>query len=151
MKNTQDSRHNARRMALCISFCELFSKADPESCINLSQEALESPSTDFSLTENIIENIEIHKKEIDDLIQQNAPEWPIDKISKVDLTILRIAVSEILFTDLPNKVAVDEAIELAKEFGNDTSSKFINGVLGTIIEQDNSPKVHTTIDTVLEK
>ncbi|MCA9308293.1 transcription antitermination factor NusB, partial [candidate division WWE3 bacterium] len=109
------------------------------------------PSTDFSLTENIIENIETHKKEIDDLIQQNAPEWPIDKISKVDLTILRIAVSEILFTDLPNKVAVDEAIELAKEFGNDTSSKFINGVLGTIIEQDNSPKVHTTIETVLEK
>jgi N utilization substance protein B len=59
----------------------------------------------------------------------------LDKISKVDLVILRIAIFEILYGKhkVPEKVAIDEAVELAKEFGNETSSKFVNGVLGTVV------------------
>jgi len=68
------------------------------------------------------------------IFSKAAPEWPIDKIAKVDLVVLRIAVFELLFgKKAPVKVAVDEAVELAKEFGNDTSHKFVNGVLGTVI------------------
>lgn len=72
---------------------------------------------------------------IDEKIGNAAPEWPIDKIAKIDLAVLRLAVFE-LTTDKkePPKVVIDEAIELAKEFGNEHSSKFINGVLGTILK-----------------
>ena len=75
---------------------------------------------------------------IDQLIQTHAPKWPLDKINKVDLAILRCAVWELTSENqTPPKVVVDEAIELGKEFGTDTSSSFINGVLGGIIKEIN--------------
>ena len=73
------------------------------------------------------------------MIQDNAPQWPISQIKKVDLQILRIALLEGFLLDLtPRKVAIDEAIELAKEFGGQSSDKFINGVLGAIYEKNRS-------------
>jgi N utilization substance protein B len=72
-------------------------------------------------------------KESDELISKAAPEWPLEQISTVDKTILRIAVFEILHSkEVPPKVAINEAVELGKTFGSENSSKFINGVLGTI-------------------
>lgn len=72
---------------------------------------------------------------IDEKIQLAAPEWPIDKIAKIDLAILRLATYELLIEkNEPPKVIIDEAIELGKEFGNDNSAKFVNGVLGTILK-----------------
>jgi N utilization substance protein B len=71
---------------------------------------------------------------IDKKIQKAAPEWPLDKIAKIDLAILRVAVHELLEHKEPEKVIIDEAVELAKEFGNDHSPKFVNGVLGTILK-----------------
>ncbi len=70
---------------------------------------------------------------IDEKIRAAAPQWPIDKIAKIDLAILRLATHELMEGKEPPKVVIDEAIELAKEFGNPTSPKFINGVLGTIL------------------
>ncbi len=70
---------------------------------------------------------------IDEKIQKSAPEWPIDKIAKSDLAILRLSTYELTHGKEPPKVVIDEAIELAKEFGNPTSPKFINGVLGSIL------------------
>ena len=71
---------------------------------------------------------------IDDKIRVIAPEFPIDKINKVDLAILRLGVYELVIDPKePQKVVIDEAIELAKEFGNDSSSAFINGALGKLI------------------
>lgn len=70
---------------------------------------------------------------IDEKIQTAAPEWPISQIAKIDLAVLRLAVSELLTKKEPPKVVIDEAVELAKEFGNDNSPKFVNGVLGTIL------------------
>lgn len=70
---------------------------------------------------------------IDSYITKSAPEWPIDKIAKIDLAILRMAVFELTISKKePPKAIIDEAVEIAKEFGNDTSAKFINGALGTI-------------------
>lgn len=74
---------------------------------------------------------------IDKLISTYAPEWPPDQIPPLDLAILRLAIFELLYREkTPYKVVVDEAVEIAKEFGSDTSYGFINGVLGTIIEKE---------------
>jgi len=71
---------------------------------------------------------------VDGLIAQSAPEWPIEKISKIDLSILRLAVYELTIEKKePEKVIIDEAVEIAKEYGNESSPKFVNGVLGTIL------------------
>jgi len=92
------------------------------------------PSTSDS--HQIIQNI----VEIDANITKWAPKWPIEKINKVDLAILRCAIWELLFQkNIPPKVIVDEAVELAKEFGTDTSSSFVNGCLGSIINQEHEP------------
>ena len=94
-----------------------------------------NPSTPDS--EKIAANLEV----IDNLIKINAPKWPIDKINRVDLAILRCAVWELRFqTKTPPKVIIDEAVELAKEFGTDTSSSFVNGCLGSIIKITHEPQ-----------
>ena len=77
-----------------------------------------------------------NQKEIDAMITPAAPEWPLDQIAKIDRSILRMSIYELLIKkDVPPKVAINEAVELAKEFGGENSSKFINGVLGTIFRQ----------------
>ncbi len=73
--------------------------------------------------------------DIDKRIEIAAPEWPIEKIAKIDLAVLRLAIWELVYdAKEPPKVIIDEAVELAKSFGNEHSAKFINGVLGTIIK-----------------
>lgn len=74
-----------------------------------------------------------HQKKIDGMISPAAPEWPIEQIAKIDRTILRLSIYELMIKrEVPPKVAINEAVELAKSFGGENSSKFINGVLGTI-------------------
>lgn len=76
-----------------------------------------------------------HKSEIDDLIMKYAVDWPIDQIAAIDLNIIRIAVYEFAVSkETPDRVAINEAVELAKRFGSDTASKFVNGVLGSIAD-----------------
>ena len=91
---------------------------------------------------NLMKNIISHKKEIDNIITKAAPEWPIDQISIVDRNVLRIGLFELLFADrneVPPKVAINEAIEVAKNYGGPNSGKFINGVLGTIYREIGEP------------
>ena len=85
-----------------------------------------------SLISGIIDNI----KKIDEIIAEYAPEWPIEKITIVDRNVLRLGVYELKFNDnIPAKVAINEAIELAKTFGGEKSGKFVNGVLGSIYKE----------------
>lgn len=92
---------------------------------------------DIEFVKKIILGVKDNKKHLDKEIQLSAPEWPIEQISCVDKSILEIAIYELLNSpDIPPKVAINEAVELAKQFGNDNSSKFINGVLGTIYEKN---------------
>ena len=80
--------------------------------------------------------IEDNKKEIVELIEKNLKsEWKIERISKVDLAILKLAIYEIKYKELPYKVAINEAVELAKKYGEDTSKNFINGVLASIVKE----------------
>jgi N utilization substance protein B len=91
---------------------------------------------DIELYTKITSQINDHLKEIDEFIMKFAPQWPMDQIKKVDLQILRLSLFEGFIGEItPPKVAIDEAIELAKEFGGDASSKFVNGILGAIYEK----------------
>ncbi len=79
---------------------------------------------------NMIENIE----EIDKYIRDNSKDWKINRIAKVDLAVLRIALSEILYNKtIPESVSINEAVEISKKFSNEDSHKFINGILGTVV------------------
>ena len=99
---------------------------------------LEDDAFVFSLLEQIIKK----RKVIDEIIEKAAPDWPLDKISFIDKNILRIGLDELLFGDrthVPPKVAINEAIELAKTYGGENSSKFINGVLGAVYKEIGEP------------
>lgn len=93
---------------------------------------------DTNFTHSLIKGVIEHITELDKIIGKAAPEWPILKIPIVDRNVLRLGLYELLYSnkeEVPPKVAINEAIELAKTFGGPTSGKFINGVLGTIYKQ----------------
>ena len=112
MKTATDPRHLKRREAVKIIFADTFTKQDR--------------------TSELVEAILKQKRKIDNKIVKAAPEWPIKNLNKIDLAILRLAVYELGEAKAPPKVIIDEAVELAKEYGAESSSSFINGVLGTI-------------------
>ena len=87
---------------------------------------------------NCFNGIEKNLNEIKELIQKNLKQnWTIDRISKIDISILKLAIYEIVYGNVPYKVAINEAIELAKRYGDDTSKSFINGILASIVKQKN--------------
>jgi len=89
---------------------------------------------DKEFISRLVQGVATHQTELDGVIQPVAPEWPIAQIARMDRIILRIGVYELLFdSKVPPKVVINEAVELAKAFGGDNSSKFINGVLGTVL------------------
>src|SRR5581483_7553343 len=107
-----------------------------------------APGThDRPFMENLLNNVLTKRKDLDSLIEKAAPEWPINKIAPVDRNILRIGLAELLFADrneVPPKVAINEAIELAKTFGSETSGRFVNGVLGAVYKEMGEPGKNDT-------
>jgi len=96
---------------------------------------------DKKFIEDIVNGVNANQTAIDDIIRPVAPEWPIEQIARIDRTVLRIGVYELMFgSSVPPKVAINEAVELAKSFGGDNSSKFINGVLGTVLRNKEGKK-----------
>jgi N utilization substance protein B len=112
MKTATDPRHQKRRLAVKFLFAESFT---PQK--NLPE---------------IVLKIKKQTKKINKIIVDSAPTWPIDKINKIDLAILHLAIYELLNEDTPPKVVIDEAVELSKEFGAESTGPFVNGVLGTV-------------------
>lgn len=98
--------------------------------------------TDLPFMERLMDGILAKQTEIDLVIEKAAPDWPLDRISPVDRNILRLGLYELLFgerSEVPAKVAINEAIELAKQFGGDNSSRFVNGVLGAVYKEIGEP------------
>ena len=98
--------------------------------------------SDFSFVNELMTNILAKRSDLDKIIEKAAPDWPLDKISLIDRNILRMGLYELLFADraeVPAKVAINEAIELAKSFGGENSGKFINGVLGSVYKELGEP------------
>ncbi len=141
MKTKNDPRHQSRILALQHLFSLHFNDPHPSELV--TQEALIETAKSSELASYNIERARMYVNgvgeklgEIDKYVETYAPQWPVEQIQRVDLEILRIALWEGFLTDTtPPKVAIDEAIEIAKEFGGDTSAKFINGVLGSIYEK----------------
>lgn len=153
MKTSRDPRHLGRRFALQVLFAadvkNRTSQSLPERKFppykQLIEEVYEEWKEDgpdrhelaevsYQLASRIIAQVKKNLSEYDKLIGKAAPEWPLDQIPIVDLTILRMALAELTHeSPPPHKVIIDEAVELAKEFGGENSSKFINGVLGTVV------------------
>jgi N utilization substance protein B len=89
---------------------------------------------DQQFIRRLVHGISGKTAELDAILQPNAPEWPLDQIARMDLVVLRMGVYELVHdAEVPPKVVINEAVELAKAFGGENSSKFINGVLGTIL------------------
>lgn len=119
MKTALDPRHKKRKKIVKKLFSYSFQKKEIDSDLK-----------------PIIDNL----KKIDALITDCAPEWPVKKLNKIDLAILRLAIYELISKKNPKKVIIDEAIELAKEYGSQNSAKFINGVLGAVLTKNESRK-----------
>ncbi|EJO5346990.1 transcription antitermination factor NusB [Clostridium botulinum] len=97
-------------------------------------ESVDLKQVDINYVKRIIKGIEENRKEIDEKIKGNLKNWKIERLSKVDLSILRLCTYELKFEeDIPNKVSINEAIELAKKYSGEKSATFINGVLGKMI------------------
>jgi len=137
---TMASRHLSRSIAMQSLYEWDFSgeKSDLEKIIERNIEEFGPGLEDKSFTWQLVTGVVANLKEIDEIIAKAAPQWPLEQISIVDRNVLRIGIYELLYGDkaaVPPKVAINEAIELAKSFGGENSGKFINGVLGTVYKE----------------
>ena len=136
------NRHLSRSVAMQTLFERDFNHIDDRNVIEtlLDRNAKEfAPGMgDLSFARFILDRTLKYQGKIDAIIEKAAPDWPIEKISIVDRNILRIGLAELLYgnrSEVPAKVAINEAIELAKQFGGENSGKFINGVLGAVYKE----------------
>ena len=134
------SRRKARDITFKYVYSTLYGESELqdtlESIITAEAEEIESLSKEEKLYfDKVSIGIKENEDSIDNLILSKLKNWTIERIFKIDLAILRLAVYEIMyFEDMPPKVAVNEAVELAKKYGNDASSNFVNGVLREILK-----------------
>jgi len=139
------NRHLFRSISLQSLFEWDFRNTSKEQALAICERNLKefaSDTQDNGFVANLVSLVIDKKSDLDVIIEKAAPDWPIDKISTVDRNILRIGLSELLFSDrkeVPPKVAINEAIELAKSFGGETSGKFVNGVLGAVYKEMGEP------------
>jgi N utilization substance protein B len=141
------NRHLSRSIVLQTLFefdfdNEKDTKVDVDEVLIRNTEEFAPGLSDFSFMKRLLDTIIAKRTEIDDIIVKAAPEWPIDKIALVDRNVLRLGLAELLFADreeVPAKVAINEAIELAKTFGGENSGRFVNGVLGAVYKELGEP------------
>ena len=130
------TRRRARRITLETLYEVDIADHRPGDILNrrLVDQPMESAGVQFA--SKLVQGVLNHRDAMDDLIAQYAPEWPLDQMAVVDRNILRMAIFEFLIDDeTPVKVAINEAVELAKTYGSDSAPRFINGVLGTLADQ----------------
>ncbi len=133
------NRHLARTIALQTLYQWDFNNKNQGDLALIIKRNLKEFAPQFDdkgFIESLVKGVIKNQKEIDSLITKYAPEWPIEQITMIDRNVLRIGIQEMKFDpDIPEKVAINEAIELAKTFGGESSGKFVNGVLGTIYKE----------------
>ncbi|MDD2677821.1 MAG: transcription antitermination factor NusB [Candidatus Paceibacterota bacterium] len=134
------SRHLSRSILLQTLYEWDFWKGEKDiaSIFQRIFSALGEGIEDQEYPKKLLEGIVAHLDDLNKIIIQGAPEWPLEQINIIDRNILRIGIYELLFGDpkaVPPKVAINEAVELAKTFGGDSSRRFVNGVLGTVLRE----------------
>ena len=141
------NRHLGRSLALQILFELDFqegvkSSAFVDETIKRIVDEFGPGIEDLSFVEEIVRGVIAHQDKIDLIVEKAAPDWPLDQIAIVDRNVLRLGLYELIFadrSDVPAKVAINEAIELAKTFGGESSGRFVNGVLGTVYKELGEP------------
>ncbi|NLM25676.1 MAG: transcription antitermination factor NusB [Firmicutes bacterium] len=129
------SRRLARQTALQTLYQIDIAKISAEEGLATRLEETELEEPDQQYTANVVKSVVLHLEEIDSLLGKFAVDWAIDRMPIVDRNILRLAIGEILYAkDIPVKVSINEAVELAKIFSSDESARFVNGVLGAIVD-----------------
>lgn len=122
-------RSDMRELAFKVIYSKFFNHSDEE----LLDSDTDSASLDF--TTKILRQFADHYTEVNDLISKHLKGYSIDRLYKIDLAILTLAIIEIKYLDTPKQVAINEAVELAKKFSTDSSPKFVNGVLADIVRE----------------
>ena len=122
--------------ALQCLFATDFRGASEDASLDWLAEEDQLPLRAVDFARKLLQGVASHGPALDDLIQQYAPAWPVAQLSPVDRNILRIALLELLHSpDTPPKTAINEAVELAKLFGSESSGRFVNGVLGSVMAE----------------
>lgn len=136
------NRHLGRIIALQTLYESIFRSecgdktVDPADILKRNISRYKATLDDIAFIEEIITSVSKQSKALDKKIQPIAPEWPLEQIARVDHIILQIGTYELMnHKDVPPKVVINEAVELAKAFGGENSSKFVNGVLGTLFRE----------------
>jgi N utilization substance protein B len=138
------NRHLGRIIALQTLFEQDFRRSSGDNAFNLESvlarnvERYQATVDDKDFIVRLVNGVAKLEKELDEELQPVAPEWPIDQIARMDRVVLRMGLYELKHgKDVPPKVVINEAVELAKAFGGENSSKFVNGVLGTVLRKLN--------------
>ena len=128
------------RMAVLQTLYELdFADHDPKLALEARFEERDLPESAKRFARSLVVGVQTYRTYLDGVVGELAPEWPISQIAAIDRNVLRIAIYELLFEpDIPPKVAINEAVELAKMFGGESSPRFVNGVLGSLVAKDRS-------------
>jgi N utilization substance protein B len=133
------TRRRARRVTLETLYEYDIADHDPDEILEHRTRANPMERVGVEFAQHLVHGVILHKQEIDALIVRFAPEWPLDQMAVIDRNVLRIAIFEFLMDGgTPVKVAINEAVELAKTYGSDSAPRFINGVLGTLADQNMS-------------
>lgn len=126
-------RRRARELAVQVLFHIEYNQGDPEEAFELVCTHFESPESVRPFSMDLVKGVVKHRAEIDSRIRKASRNWRLERMSRVDRSVLRLATYEIIFReDIPPKVSIDEAVELGKKFGTDESPAFINGILDNI-------------------
>ena len=140
------NRHYARVIALQSLYENDFRDSAKKDAADIFLRHIDNINEDgenVDFAKKLIKKTRAEREEIDKTIVEVAPEWPIEQVAIIDRNILRLAICELNFFETPPKVVINEAIELAKTFGAEHSSKFINGVLGTVFRKSDKFKEDT--------
>jgi N utilization substance protein B len=136
-------RHEARIVALQTLFEIDLVGHDVNKVLAQRLEEARLPDNGVEFATGIISGVLSHRAQLDQIVAKIAPDWPVEQLAAVDRNVLRIAILELLTPgDTPVKVAINEAVELAKLFGSDSAPRFVNGVLGTLVKEKD--KYHLT-------
>ena len=130
-------RRRARSLALQVLYEWDLARHDASPVTErlLSQDSLPPDGAEFA--RSLVRGVVDHRDELDTVVERIAPQWPVHQIAVVDRNILRMAIYEIQFEpDIPFKVSINEAVELAKRFGSDSSRRFVNGALGSLTSKE---------------
>ncbi len=132
------SRTTAREVAMMLQFSSMLGGEDtPERVLEKTEEVGKLDAEDLAYIDEIMQGIQLHAPQIDELVSRYSKDWVIERIARVDLSILRVAIFEMLYRgqDVPTGAAINEAVELAKRYGGERSYAFINGILGSVARE----------------